>query len=101
MSIFFLPLFLMRGCKKSLFRLFLLEAEQYQSVTANYHCLVSMIYYYVNKIACSEIKMKKAVRSRVFPELLLQIHHLQKSHEKIVLLLNSIFISQKVLNSLK
>lgn len=67
--IFFYPCFLMRDCKKSLFRLFLLETEQYQSVTANYHCLVFMICYYVNKIAltASEIKIKKPVRFRVFP----------------------------------
>lgn len=79
----------------SLFRLFLLETEQYQSVTANYHCLVSMICYSVNKIAltASEIKIKRPLRFSVFPELLLQIHNLQKSDEKIVLLLDSIFIS--------
>lgn len=90
-----MPLFLNERLQMSLFRLYLLGTEQYRSVTANYYCLVSMICYSVNKIALtdSEIKTKKPVRFRVFPELLLQIHNLQKSDEKIDLLLDSIFIS--------
>lgn len=52
---FFYPYFLIRDCKKSLFMLFLLEAKQYQGVTANYFCL---IYYYVKKLHWQPVKLK-------------------------------------------